>query len=339
MSEPHDPGPRVIEAEAGPAFAERAAGARVIETDRTGRIVPVEPPPKALLTRPPQRRRRPLLKGGFAALSVFLVGGLTLAAIDWVTSLAARSPTLGLLAAAIVASGVTGAALIAWHELKSLFLLRSVETIQRRFATDIPARDTPAAIAALIEVLPKTRETLAGIETFQRRVQLHHSAAEQVEILTQAVIRPLDVRAEAAIRKASLRAFGITALSPTALTDALFFLAVSLRMLREIAETYGLRPTAAATVHLVRRLIREAGTLGAIDLATASLMQHLGAGAAERLSSAAAESLYAGQRMARLGIAVMQLTRPVAFTPGQLPNLTSLVGGLLARRGEEMRER
>ena len=69
------------------------------------------------------------------------------------------------------------------------------------------------------------------------------------------------------MRTAVLRAFGITAISPTALSDAAFFLAVGVRMVRGIAAAYGHRPTTAATVHLLRRLVVEAGKLGAVDIA------------------------------------------------------------------------
>ena len=82
-----------------------------------------------------------------------------------------------------------------------------------------------------------------------------------------------------------VRAFGITAISPTALTDALFFLACGVRMVRGIAASYGHRPTAATTVHLLRRLVVEAGKLGAVDIASASLVQHLGGAVAERFAT------------------------------------------------------
>lgn len=329
--------PRVIEAERD-VLSPRASvmTPRVISTEAAGRIVPTEPQsraPVALLPRRP--RTRPLIKFGLAAVGVFLAGGLVLGAADWLATMYERSAALGTLASALLATGIAGAGAIAWHELNSLFMLRSVEAIQRRLATDAEPRDAQSAIEDLLAVLAQRRDCEAGLAAFQRQAQLHHSPAEQVAILRQTVLRTLDHRAEAAIRKAALRAFGITALSPTSLTDALFFVAVSLRMMREIAEVYGLRPTAAATTHLLRRLVREAGKLGAIDLATASLMQHLGGGAAERLSSAAAESLYAAQRMARLGIAIMQLTRPVPFAPDELPTLSSLVGGLMRGRARD----
>ena len=116
-------------------------------------------------------------------------------------------------------------------------------------------------------MVPRERETQAAIEVFQRQVQPHHNVAQQVEILSRTVMKPLDARAEEHIRAAVLRAFGITAISPTALSDALFFLAVGVRMVRRIAASYGHRPTTAATVHLLRRLVVEAGKLGAVDIA------------------------------------------------------------------------
>jgi len=136
------------------------------------------------------------------------------------------------------------------------------------------------------------------------------------------------------VRTAVLRAFGITAISPTGLTDAVFFLACGIRMVRAIAASYGHRPTAATTVHLLRRLVIEAGKLGAVDIASSSLVQHLGGALTERLASSAADALYAAYRMARLGIIVMDLCRPVPFRDDEAPSVTSLVANVLRRRSE-----
>jgi len=58
-------------------------------------------------------------------------------------------------------------------------------------------------------------------------------------------------------------------------------------------------------------------------------VQTLGGAVIERLSASAAESAYAAQKMARLGIIAMALCRPVEFRPGEVPSLRSLVSGLL----------
>src|SRR5205085_10087596 len=183
--------------------------------------------------------------------------------------------------------------------------------------------------------VPKDREIEAAIEAFGRQAQAHHSAAQQIELLSRTVLAPLDRRAEAHVRTAVLRAFGVTAISPTALSDAAFFLACGIRMVRGIAASYGHRPTAATTAHLVRRLVLEAGKLGAVDIASATVTQNLGGAIAERFATTAADSLYAAYRMARLGLIVMELCRPVPFRDDEVPSLTSLVGNVLKRRSDE----
>ena len=102
-------------------------------------------------------------------------------------------------------------------------------------------------------------------------------------------------------------------------------------MVRGIAAAYGHRPTTAATVHLLRRLVLEAGKLGAVDIASASLVQHLGGAVTERFATSAADALYASYRMARLGIIVMDLCRPIPFRDDEVPSVGSLVRHMRCR--------
>jgi putative membrane protein len=230
------------------------------------------------------------------------------------------------------------------HELRSFLALKSVEANQQRIAADLTnmrADDMRDTIRHVLAVVPRDRDSRNAIAAFQRKVQRHHTAAQQLELLSQTVMTTFDRRAEAIVRRTSARAFGVTAVSPTAVTDALFFLALSVRMVREIASCYGHRPTTAATIHLLRRLLVEAGKLGAIDLAAATFTQHLTGAVAERLAANAAESVYATQRMARLGLVTMELCRPVPFRRQEIPGImTSLIGNLLARgpRGSDQEQ-
>ena len=61
-------------------------------------------------------------------------------------------------------------------------------------------------IRAVIAEIPRDRESKAAIEAFQRKVQRHHSPTQQIELLSQAVMTPLDRRAETIVRRASARA-------------------------------------------------------------------------------------------------------------------------------------
>src|SRR5450759_2916592 len=282
---------------------------RLIATAQTGRIVPALPAEQQPAAAIPSRRRRYSL-----------------------------TMKLGWAATAGAAAGIAAAGAMIAHEMRGYLALKNVEATQQRLAVqweNMRPFDMQEAIRAVIAGIPRDREGGAAIEAFQRKVQRHHSPAQQIELFSQTVMTPLDRRAEAIVRRASARAFGITAISPTAITDALFFIACSVRMVREIAACYGHRPTAFATAHLLRRLVVEAGKLGAVDFAGATLTQHLGGAVAERVATSAAECIYAAQRMARLGLVTMGLCRPIPFRRNELPGiLSSLIGNLFARPAE-----
>jgi putative membrane protein len=328
-------GARVIEVDAAAAAAPpQPLAPQIIPTDRTAPITPSEPALPAVARAAPRRRDR-VMTFGVAGVALLLVGWLAVDAIGWIVAAFERSAALGVLAATAVAAGVAGGGAVIARELGSLLRLRNVEAIHRRLADGrLLPMEGRKAIADVLAVVPREREIEAAIESFQRQAKLHHATAQQIEILSRTVMKPLDRRAEAHVRTAVLRAFGITAISPTGLTDAVFFLACGIRMVRAIAASYGHRPTAATTVHLLRRLVIEAGKLGAVDIASSSLVQHLGGALTERLATSAAESLYAAYRMARLGIIVMDLCRPIPFRDDEAPSVTSLVANVLRRRSE-----
>jgi putative membrane protein len=333
-------GPRVIQGDA-PAEAARPAmaapGPAVFATETLERVIPrersvVTPQPAGMAA--PRRRDR-WVRLGLWSVGVAIAGWIGLDAYLWISDAFVRSAALGGIASVVVAAGSLGALLVIARELKSFFALKSVEANQQHFAGNGEALRPAEVREAIREVLasvPKDRESEAAIEAYQRQAQPHHTAAQQFELLSRAVMTPLDRRAEAVVRRATARAFGITAVSPTALTDTLFFMAMAVRMVRGIAACYGHRPTAAATVHLLRRLVVEAGRLGAVDLAGITLTQHIGGAVAERLAASTAESVYAAQRMARIGLITMGMCRPVPFRAEEVPGIfSSLIGNLFSR--------
>ena len=333
---PRSSGPRVI-VDDGPADVRPFAAPRaplVLETEETDRVVPRARAPVTKSARTPPRPRDSWVRLGLYGVGIAVVGWIGIDSYLWITTAFASGTTIGSIASVALAAGVAGAALVIGREMKSFFALKSVEENQARFAAEaLRPADMRDAIRTVLAVVPKDRETESAIEAYQRQSQPHHTPAQQLELLSRTVMTPLDRRAEKVVRRATARAFGITAISPTALTDAIFFIAMSVRMVRGVAACYGHRPTAAATAHLLRRLIVEAGRLGAVDLAGMTLTQHLGGALAERIATSTAESMYAGQRMARIGLITMSMCRPVPFLPEEMPGLfSSMIGGLFARK-------
>jgi putative membrane protein len=309
---------------------------RVTETAQIGRILhpPAEPQLPVTVAQPPKRRRWKM-KLALSALAAAIGAWFAIDLYLWVAAAFTSSAGLGWAAAATVALGLTAAGAMIAHEMRSYLALKNVEANQQRLAlqlqgtTHSEARDAIRNVIAEIALDGRTR---SAIETFQRQVQPHHSPAQQIEILAQTVMTPLDQRAEAVVRRATTRAFGITVVSPTAITDAVFFIAVSVRMVREIAACYGHRPSTLATIHLLRRLVVEAGKLGVVDFAGATFTQYVGGAVLERVATSAAESMYAAQRMARIGLVAMSMCRPVPFRENEMPGImSSLIGNLFKR--------
>jgi putative membrane protein len=327
---------RVIEVEApdDSALPLATPPPQVIVTEHAEPVVPTE---RAIVAAPRERApgRDRVVTFGVAGVTVFLTGWLAVDAAAWISAAFEHGTALGIFAATAVTAGVGGAGAVIARELASLLRLKSVEAVRRRFSDPgLAPAQARATVADVLASLPRDREIERAIVAFQRQVQSHHGRLQQIELLSRTVVAPLDQRAQAHVRTGVLRAFGITAISPTALTDAAFFLACGVRMVRGVAGAYGHRPTAAATIHLLRRLLLEAGKLGAVDIASASLVQHLGGAVTERFATSTAEALYAAYRMARLGIIVMDLCRPIAFAEDEIPSVGSLVAGVVRRRSE-----
>jgi putative membrane protein len=334
MSEIPRSGPRVMLDDTPDDPTPTATRPIVFDTQETEAVVPreravVAPPANAL--RP--KRSDGWVRLGLWGLSAALVGWLGIDAYQWISTAFASSAALGTAASAVVGLGTLGALLVVGREMNSFLALKSVEAHQQRFADNaLRPAETRDAVRVMLARIPRDPDTVAAIEAYQRQLQPHHTPAQQLELLSRTVMAPLDRRAEAIVRRTTARAFGITAVSPTAITDAIFFIAMSVRMVRGVAACYGHRPTAAATAHLLRRLVVEAGRLGAVDLAGMTLTQHLGGALAERLAANTAESMYAGQRMARIGLIAMGMCRPVPFQPHEVPGFFSTITGNLFGR-------
>jgi putative membrane protein len=262
---------------------------------------------------------------GFGILAVGVIG---IDLVQFIGNAFAQSTGLGVIAVTAVAAGSGGAAYWLMAELRGLWRLRSAERLRRLIPSALAGELKPE-IDAAATILARDPLLGAAVARYRAVLEPHHSGSDALELFSRLVLVPADQLAQAAIRRASAQAFAINAISPTALLDTLLFAARAVRLIREIAEIYGQRPGLAGTVHLLRRLAGGAGLVGAVDLVGGLLVQQLGGAVVERLSASAAESTYAAQKMARLGIIAMALCRPIEFRPGEVPSLRKLVAGFL----------
>lgn len=302
---------------------------RILETEETGRLeLSLPPAPEASLPALRTGRSRSPLAVAATGLAILVLGVVAIDLVQFIDSAFSHGAGLGIAAAAVVAAGCGGALYWFISELRGLWRLRSVERLRRLIPSALGG-ELKSEIDAAATILARDPLLGAAVIHYRGILEPHHTGRDALELFSRFVLAPADQLAQSAIRRGSAQAFAINAISPTALLDTLLFAARAMRLIREIAEIYGQRPGLAGTVHLLRRVASGAGLVGAVDLVGGVLVQQLGGAVIERLSASAAESAYAAQKMARLGIIAMALCRPVGFRPGEVPSLRGLVSGLL----------
>ena len=307
---------------------------RILETEETGRLeLSVLPAPETDLPAPRIPRSRSPFQVAATGLGVLVLGVIGIELVQFIHGAFANGTALGVAATAAVAAGCGGAGYWFVAEFRGLWRLRSAERLRRLIPFAL-AEELREEVDTAATILAKDPLLSGAVARYRAVREPHHSGRDALELFSRFVLAPADRLAEAAIRRAATQAFAINAVSPTALLDTLLFAARALRLVREIAEIYGQRPGLAGTVHLLRRLLGGAGMVGAVDLVGGALVQQLGGAVLERVSASAAESAYAAQKMARLGILAMALCRPVEFRAGEVPSLRRLVSGLLKAYGK-----
>jgi uncharacterized protein (TIGR01620 family) len=124
----------------------------------------------------------------------------------------------------------------------------------------------------------------------------------------------------------------VTAVSPRAAVDLAFVLFAALGMIRRLAALYGGRPGFLGMIRLVRHIIAHLTVTGALAAGDSLIQQMLGHGIAAKLSARLGEGVLNGLLTARLGLAAIEVARPLPFAALPKPVLSDIAGDLLRRR-------
>jgi putative membrane protein len=173
------------------------------------------------------------------------------------------------------------------------------------------------------------------------RARLQHHArdiidgADMLKMAERELLSPLDREARRLISVAAQRVSIVTAISPRAVVDVLFVLAAAARLIRQLARLYGGRPGALGLIKLTRQVIAHLAITGGLAASDSLIQQMLGHGIAAKVSSRLGEGLLNGLLTARLGLATIDVTRPLPFAALPRPVLSDLASDLLRKRDEE----
>ena len=298
-------------------------------------VVPPEAPPPPVLVEPaavvPQSRR-PWLRLFFGAGIVLLVGWLGLEAYDFVAGLFARSPLLGVGFAVVLALVALGAIGALGRELADLRRLERAERLrltgERLIASEVHGQAD--AYVEQLERLYRGRADLAEpLARFRRQTSDALNDGEQLRLFARTVLAPVDRQARRLVTRGARDIGALTALSPLGLLDGAIVLWRTLAMLRAIARLYGVRPGPVASIRLLRRTLAHVLAAGVGELVSDAAVEAAGASLLSVISTRIGQGAVHGLLAARLGLAAVQICRPLPFVEGELPSMKQLRAELL----------
>lgn len=340
---PHTPGRRPASFTVEPEEVTQAAPAKARPPqsfDAGIEIVPDEADPfigadittieKMAVARP---RRRGMSFGRIALGAFGLL--LSLAVGLWIDSLIrdlfSRSDWLGYAALAVLGIGLASLAVVLLREVIGLYRLEAVQTLKGDAELAVAEGRKPAARAVvrqLTKLVASRPETARGRATLEATEEDIIDAPQLIELAERELLSPLDIRARSLILGAAKRVSVVTAVSPRAVVDLAYVLFEVFRLVRAMAELYGGRPGTVGMLRLVRDVFAHLAVTGSIAVGDGLAQQILGHGLASRLSARLGEGVINGLMTARIGIAAMDLCRPLPFRAVKRPGIGDFVSDL-----------
>jgi putative membrane protein len=217
------------------------------------------------------------------------------------------------------------------REVIGTLRLAKVEHLRARVALAVTADDRAAA-PALVDALDGL--AAARPENARARAALAAHRAEVIEgrdllaLTERELMAPLDAGARTLILEAAKRVSVVTAISPRAIVDIAYVAWENLRLARALADLYGGRPGTVGFLKLLGRVMTHLGITGGMALGDTLVQQLVGQGLAARLSARLGEGVVNGLLTARLGLAALEIVRPMPWVALDRPSLGDMMSEL-----------
>ncbi len=302
------------------------------------------PPPSSIEVDPllPEAEvlRRPAPKrSGFWTLfwgALFSLIGLAVgvAFYDFVAGLIASYAWLGWTAAILMGIVVAGLLIFALREVAGLSRLQQIDGLrsEAEAAWEAGDRKKAAAVRTQLTALYRDRPELDRARALiEERAGDSPDADALLILLERETLRGLDAEAQDAVKRAARNVAAATALLPVGLLDAAAVLYLNVKMVRQVAAAYGGRAGWLGSWRLLKQVAFHLAATGAIALGDDLLGAALGGGALAKISRRAGEGLVNGALTARIGVAAMEVSRPLPYRALPKPSVKSVAAAALKR--------
>jgi putative membrane protein len=278
----------------------------------------------ALAARPRSR----LARWFWRLLGAIVSFAISLLAWDFVTGLIQRNAVLGWIAIVLVGAFALVVLAIVIKEIAALSRLTRLDGLHKAAEAARTAGDLGAArkVADRLVALYAGRDELRwGRDRFVERRGDVFDADALFDLAEAELLAPLDAAARIEVEGAARQVAMVTAVIPLAFADVATALGANLRMIRRIAEIYGGRGGTVETWRLTRAVMTHLVATGAVAVGD-DLIGSIGGGhALSRISRRFGEGVINGALTARVGIAAMEVCRPLPFHGQRRPRVTSLL--------------
>jgi putative membrane protein len=264
------------------------------------------------------------------ALGALVSFMISVAVYDFVAGLLARNWVLGWVALSLTGLAILALLALALREAAGFYRLGRLDHL--RAEVEGARTNLKAAQKASDDLLrlyagrPDLRWGAKRLE--ERRGEVLDPDA-LLNLTETELLGPLDLAARVQVEAAARRVATVTALVPLALADVAVALFANLSMIRKIAALYGGRSGTLGSLKLLRRVFSHLLATGALALGDDLIGSVAGGGILGKLSRRFGEGVVNGALTARVGVAAMELCRPMPFAALSRPRVTNLMSRAL----------
>lgn len=274
------------------------------------------------------RKPSKLMRLFWGLAGVLVAAFVSLAAWRFVTDLMVQYPLVGTAMSVLLAVFLLVLALVALREAAAFGRLGRLDGL-RHSATEALAQEDLAAARVvtdrLVRLYKGREDTRWGRERLAELRGDQLDAAGLIAVAETEVLAPLDLAAQREVEAAARQVATVTALVPLALADVAAALTSNLRMIRRIAEVYGGRSGFFGSWRLTRAVLSHLVATGAVAVGDDMLEPILGGGILGKLSRRFGEGIVNGALTARVGVAAMEVCRPLPFGQNNRPKVRAII--------------
>jgi putative membrane protein len=265
-----------------------------------------------------------------------VAGAALLGAAAWLLRLLsaalARDDWLGWSTLALLLIALLAGLMLVVREAVGFSRLSRLNRLRREVDAALASTDAKRErrVALRLVRLYRARADVAwGVRRFREHAGDVRDAGDLLILAEREIIAPLDEAARRLVLNSAKRVASVTALSPMLLIAVGYVLIECLRMLRALATLYGGRPGPMGAMRLAQLVMTHLIATGGIAMTDDLLGQFLGQDLLRRLSRRLGEGAFNGALTARVGVAAIEVLRPLPYLAAKPLRLRDILSEVL----------